>query len=142
MIEEKEKGQPIPQWNTPLWEKTDNVIGVKPTFDVICSVCFASRGIRTNMVMRRSRIHTVTDIRMHYGIKEFRPYAFDVAYKCPDCGWYMVFGVAVDATYALHIRELRGGKSDYVLPLEYWDDDERVAKQLEALGYFGGGGSW
>ena len=139
---ENNKSEIEKQLNTPLWEKTDDAMGIRPTWEIICTVCSVHRGAHVPMVLRRSRIHQVSDMRIHFGTQVYRPFAFDQAYKCPDCGHYIVFGVAVDTAYALKIKEKRGGKADFLLPEEIWDEDERVKEQLEALGYFGGGGKW
>lgn len=130
------------QFETPLWQKTYDELGLKPTFKIYCATCDLARSVKVEMVMRRSRIHNVADMRVHYGTHTYRPYAFDIAYKCPDCGRYIVFGVAVPTEYALKIKELRGGESDFLLPEEIWSENEQVAKQLAALGYYGGGGTW
>lgn len=125
--------------NKALWERTNDALGIRPKFPVFCQICLAAHDKRVLMVLRRSRIHRVADIRMIKGIEEHRPYAADMAFKCPECGWYTVFGVAMDPTHAQLVIAMREGKHDFVLPEEIWADDDRVREQLEKWGYFGGG---
>lgn len=126
----------------PLWQKTDDEVGLVPTFPMTCPFCLNARGKKSEMVLRRSNIHRVADMRIRFGIEEHRPYAFDNAYKCPDCGFYCVFGIATDMEYAQKILKKRGNKSEYILPETIWLEDERVKQRLKKLGYWGGGGSW
>lgn len=122
---------------TPLWERTNDPQGIRPTFPILCAIC-SGRDHRSEMVLRRSRIHQVADMRIRRGVDTYRPYAFDMAYKCPECGWYTVFGIAVPTDFAQETIRLREGSTDFFLPEEVWEDDERVQKQLAACGYFGG----
>jgi hypothetical protein len=126
----------------PLWQKTDDAVGLIPTFPLVCPFCLNARGKESHMVLRRSNIHRVADVRIKFGINEHRPYAFDNAYKCPDCGYYCVFGIATDMEYALETIKRRDNKAEYILPEELWDQDERIKERLSQLGYWGGGGEW
>jgi len=60
----------------------------------------------------------------------------DMAFKCPVCDFYCVFGVPMDMEYAQKIQQLRGGTPEYVLPKDDWDEDERIKSKLEKVGYW------
>lgn len=116
----------------PMWRRIEGPQGLEPTFEIKCVFC------GEKMILRRSRLHQVADVRIRKGVEEYRPYAFDMAYKCPRCAWYTVFGVAVPTDYAQEVTQRREGQVDFVLPEEIWEEDERVKRQLSRYGYFGG----
>lgn len=118
-----------------MWEKTDDKVGIKPTQPKYCPICTQS-GIKVEMVLRRSRVHRVADVRALKGVEEHRPYAFDVAMKCPVCDFYCVFGVPTDIEYAQKVIQLRDNNIDFVLPTEDWDEDGRVKEKLAKWGYW------
>lgn len=119
------------------WEKTDDIVGLRSREAIYCPMCKAREpSIKSEMVMRRSRIHTVADLRIANPTDGNRPYAADIAYKCPRCDFYCVFGVPIDIKYALKVLEMRGSKVDYVLPEEVWQEDDRVSRRLAQWGYF------
>ena len=62
-----------------------------------------------------------------------------MCYKCKYCAWFIAFMVEDSPRYLKHVvKKHRKGNSKLV-PVDDWtSDDEKVAKQLEALGYFGG----
>jgi len=116
------------------WYKTDDEKGLLPVKPILCPMCLAY-GEKSEMVMRRSRIHRVADVRIHLKDETHRPYAFDLAFKCPACDFYCIFGVPTDITYAQKIYEMRKGE-EFVLPEEYWANDERVKEKLKRWGYW------
>jgi len=134
--------------STPLtqpasWIETHDRMGLKPAEPVLCPICSIrnlAKGKSTfpSMQLRRSRIHTVPDVREER-LKDgtiVRPYAMDMAFKCPVCDFYCVFGVPMDMEYAQKIQQLRGGTPEYVLPKDDWDEDERIKSKLEKVGYW------
>ena len=118
-----------------LWEKTEDKVGIRPTKTRYCPICTAS-GMKVEMVLRRSRLHRVADVRIMIGLEQHRPYAFDVAMKCPVCDFYCVFGVPTDMEYAQKVIKLRDNSIDYVLPLDEWKEDGRVKEKLAKWGYW------
>lgn len=120
-----------------VWEKTNDIVGLKPKEPIFCPMCKAREpSIKSEMTMRRSRIHTVADVRIANPTNENRPYAMDIAYKCPRCDYYCIFGVPIDIQYAHKILEKRGSKVDYVLPESVWEEDDRVKTRLAKWGYW------
>lgn len=120
---------------TGKWYKTHDEKALRPLRPILCPICHAW-GEDSEMVMRRSRLHRVADVRIHVKSGEIhRPYAFDMAFKCPACDFYIIFGVPVDIKYAQKIYSLRNHE-DYVLPEDYWAEDERVKEKLKRWGYW------
>jgi len=64
-------------------------------------------------------------------------YADDMEWKCKDCGCCQMFGVAITLEQFKKLRESRGYAQTYI-PIEEWNDDKKIKKQLTDLGYFGG----
>jgi hypothetical protein len=64
-------------------------------------------------------------------------YAEDMEWKCPDCGSIQIFGVAISRKQFEAIREARDYTST-LIPIEEWNDNAKIRKQMEDLGYFGG----
>ena len=116
------------------WYKTDDEQGLLPVKPILCPMCLAY-GEKSEMVLRRSRLHRVADVRIHLNDATHRPYAFDLAFKCPACDFYCVFGVPIDIVYAQKIYEIRKGE-EFILPEEYWVGDERVKEKLARWGYW------
>jgi hypothetical protein len=132
MAEEK-----IETVENPCWEQISEPVGIRSRDPIYCPICKAREpSIKVEMKMRRSRIHTVADIRIMNPTDGNRPYAMDVAYKCPRCDYYCVFGVPVDIKHAHKILELRQGKVDFVLPEEVWHQDAQITKKFERWGYW------
>ena len=122
-----------------MWEKTNDEIGLRNTEAIYCPICANCRPPHESiMVMRRSRIHPVPDVRVtrHKDGVIVRPYAFDMAFKCPTCDYFCIFGVPVDGEYAQQIIEKRGNNTDFVLPTLAWEEEQRVKEKLEKLGYW------
>jgi len=124
---------------TQMWEKTNDKVGLREAQPIFCPICANRESpIKSKMVMRRSRIHVVGDVRLQMEEKgeEVRPYAVDLAFKCPICDFYCVFGVPIEIDYAQHVIQMREGQYDFVLPDETWNEEEEVKKRLKALGYW------
>lgn len=130
---------------TNHWEKTNDIVGLKESKPIYCPICLA-RALADNtplsetpkLVMRRSRIHQVADVRLAAYRKEqdIRPYAFDLAYKCPECDFYCIFGIPTEIDYAQGIIKIREGKPEYVLPEETWLGQQVVSNRLSRWGYW------
>ena len=122
-----------------LWEKTNDEIGLRNTEPIYCPMCANRRpAIESILVMRRSRLHPVPDVRMTRNQEGeiVRPYAFDIVYKCPTCDFFCVFGVPTDNAYAQQIIEKRGNNTDFVLPTLAWEEQEQIRDKLKKLGYW------
>jgi len=61
-----------------------------------------------------------------------------VGYKCPTCALVRRWNVAIRPSEFDSLLAIRGGNDVYYPPIEEWTEDDRIAQQLEALGYFGG----
>lgn len=131
-----------------MWEKTNDKIGLRESQPIYCPMCTARALVQgtptdkvTRMVMRRSRIHNVADVRIFNqetkpSEPQKRPYAMDIAFKCPVCDYYCIFGIPIDIDYAQKVIEMRGGTVDFVLPEETWGKNSEVEKKLERWGYW------
>lgn len=130
-----------------FWKLEKN--GHKPNKPIICRCCSGT------MVLRWSKIFAHADY-LHEamrrrdageGVNEFLEmidkfpaaysYAEDMEWKCPDCGGVQIFGVAISLEQFKALRESRGYSFTYI-PIEQWNDNAKIKKQLEDLGYFGG----
>lgn len=119
------------------WDFVDEPIGIRSKEPIYCPVCKAREpSIKVEMKMRRSRIHMVADIRMANPTDGNRPYAMDIAYKCPRCDYYIMFGVPTHIEHAQKILELRGSKTDFVLPELAWQQDNAIKRRLAKWGYW------
>lgn len=121
------------------WERTNDEVGLRPAIDIICPICAnREKPIKSKMTIRRSRVHTVPDVRMQKNEKgeTVRPYAFDIACKCPICDFYCIFGVPSEADYVQEVLQKRQGKMDFVLPEDEWNKDELIKEKLKQLGYW------
>lgn len=138
---------PQPVWETtkpqgivePVWKPTNDEKALEPTRVHYCPICAnADPPTKSKLVMRRSRIHTVADVRIAGRDKGIttRPYACDLAFKCPVCDYYCVFGVPLDMEYAQERIRERDGSIDYVLPDDTWNENGEVKSRLEKLGYW------
>ncbi len=60
----------------------------------------------------------------------------DMAYKCPKCSFWTVFGVPMKKEDAMRVKlEERNGNATFV-PIEEWWGDPVIKKQLKDLGYW------
>ena len=64
-------------------------------------------------------------------------YADDMEWKCKDCGCCQMFGVAITLEQYKKLHEARGYSNRFI-PIEEWNEDEKIAQQYKDLGYFGG----
>ena len=103
-----------------LWEiKKDDKWGAYPRFFLRCYFC------GTELVPRHSVLHKVLKNKSH---------ALDVSYKCPNCDWYVTFGIPITKEEFESIYRARNG---YVYePEEIWQNKEKVKSKLKALGYW------
>lgn len=115
----------------PNWERTFDRHGHKPKFEIKCRFCGG------DMIVRYSKVFSDRDPL--YGVSG--P-THQIAMKCPACAWVCRFNVRDDPEYLEVVINAREGKSLYVPPSEDWldsdSDDEKIARQLAALGYIGG----
>ena len=105
------------------WERVQPV-GHKPTFKVECPFCKIDMAVRYSYVF--------PDGNLIYGLTG--P-ANQIAMKCPECGFHQRFNIMDDKDYIQSLYDSRG-KSHYS-PVDEWEDNEKIKKQLEALGYWG-----
>jgi len=122
-----------------LWEKTDDKYGLRPKEPLYCPLCACRKPpIESQLVMRRSYIHSVPDIRVTFAEKgsTVRPYAADMAFKCPRCDFFIVCGVPLEMEYAQKVIALRDGKENFILPVDEWDENAEIKSRLKALGYW------
>ena len=108
---------------TSKWERTNGPDGYRPKFPITCRYCEGP------MVMRFSEAD----------FDKGRPPQNHIGYKCPECAWIARFEIQDDKEYLLETVRRRGGALHFVPDMDAMGgDDERIAKQLEALGYMGG----
>lgn len=143
------------------WEMTDDYIGMKPKFRVICSDCmwddfFSLLGqLKLESCYFTDVLNTAWqrvafrfkngdyDMRLREAFCSPLPtigekaYHNDMHYKCckkEGCDRVKVFGVPIDKEYYNELVKRRGGK-ERVQPRDQWEEDEEMKKQLEGIGY-------
>jgi hypothetical protein len=138
--------------NTALrWDRTNDVQGHKPKWNIECVHCkytvdnpwmalkyiwyyfFNKQRLKPMpMALRHSTLTGDKD-------SEGRD-ANIMCYKCPRCAWFITFYVMDDSSYLSEIRDkYREGYRKFIPSIDDWSDEsEEIARQLEALGYFGG----
>jgi hypothetical protein len=143
------------------WEMTDDYIGMKPKFRVICSDCmwndfFSTLGQFTLEweSFSKALIETWARVKHRFRAGEFdmrlreafcsplptigeKAYHNDMHYKCcksDGCDRVKVFGVPVDKEYYEELMKRRKGEAR-VQPRDQWEEDEEMKKQLEGIGY-------
>ena len=142
---------------TPGWERTNDIQGHKPKFDIICGRCVRSLDKHTKMQIRHSVLKLSDDAQKEIYYKECPPEepwepnreAFDtevdlnvMAYKCPHCAWFIRFYVQDDMEYIQEVFKKRNYRPKFI-PL--WETDvideeeqKKIGQQLESMGYWGG----
>lgn len=119
------------------WDEVEQPIGLQSKEPIYCPMCKAREpSIKVEMVMRRSRIHMVADMRIANPVDGNRPYAMDMAYKCPRCDYYCMFGVPTSIEHAQNILKLRDSKVDFILPEDAWKENDKIKKRLAKWGYW------
>lgn len=62
-----------------------------------------------------------------------------ICYKCPVCAWIVRFDVGDDEDYLFSVLKMRGNAMHFQPDASEWiGESEKMARQLEGLGYFGG----
>ena len=139
------------------WERTNDILGHRPTFDVICVRCETSLGRKTKMQVRHTGLKISKAAQMEMYFKEHPPEEpweikkepFDhevnlhlINYKCPHCAWFIRFQVPDTREYLQEIYKKRQYNLKFV-PL--WETDEMseeelksIERQMVALGYWAG----
>jgi len=142
---------------TPAWERTNDIQGHKPKFNVICGRCKQSLGTETKMQIRHSVLRLSVNAQKEIMFKEHPPKepwepdkeTFDpeinlniMSYKCPHCAWFIRFYVQDSREYIQELFKKRQYSIKYI-PL--WETDEmseeelkEVERQLVAYGYWAG----
>ena len=142
---------------TPGWERTKDIIGHVPKFDMKCVRCKVSLGKDTTMQLRHSGLRLTLNAQIEMYNKthpqekpqppredEFDPDGSQhgLAYKCPYCAWFIRFHVSDDVEYLQELYK-RWDYSTKFVPI--WETDEisddeqkKIEAQLESLGYWGG----
>ena len=114
------------------WVRTNDKVGVKPTFPVICHHC------NEKMFFRNSELCSVQ--KNAYGFVRVVQ-IIKVMYKCIPCAqvyWFYVEHPYVDNDYWTEVLKWRNNHPLYVPPISEWSDDVKVQRRLKALGYIGG----
>jgi len=111
----------------PLWNRTDDIYGHKPEFEIKCRHCGQDMPVR----------HSTIAVQKTRGDEDVA--LNQICYKCKYCAWFITFTVEDSPRYLKRVvKKYRKGNNKLV-PVEDWtSDDEKIAKQLESLGYFGG----
>ena len=67
-------------------------------------------------------------------IRESGGFAMDIAYKCPKCDWFVIFGVVIPEDKAKHLKKKMQNKQ--YIPEDIWLHSEKVKERLESWGYW------
>jgi len=139
------------------WERTNDILGHKPKFDVICVRCKESLGRETKMQVRHTGLKISKNAQAEMYYKEHppeEPWAPNkeesdpelnlhlFGYKCPYCAWFIRFQVPDTREYLQEIYKKRNYNIKLV-PL--WETDDMseeelksIERQMVALGYWAG----
>lgn len=142
---------------TPGWERTNDIQGHKPKFEVICVRCKASLDTTTKMQIRHSVLRLSPNAQKEVLFKDHPPEEpwepekeeFDpdinlniMSYKCPFCAWFIRFYVQDAREY---IQELFRKRQYSIKFIPLWETDDMseeelksLERQLKALGYWAG----
>ena len=109
-----------------LWETTHDAQGLKAKFKVMCFRC------KEEMLYRNSLIGSET---LGGNTYDSTIMVMRVHFKCPSCRMIETFYIPMERKYYLEVLEHRRGRTVHYPPISQWEDDERVRKRLESLGY-------
>lgn len=98
------------------FEVSEGYVRVRPKKKLICPICGS-------------------ELKPHHLGNIHRPYkglAIDVHYKCPNCRFFVTFGVPISLELAKKLKKWQG----YFF--EWWDeeDEEKIRERLKRLGYW------
>ncbi len=124
-IKERNVSDTVQYPKVKLWSRTDDEIGHVPEFEVKCFHC------GDKLTLRHSTIHYHPEESHATGLNQ-------ACYKCPTCAWFVRFNVIDDREYLEKVHEIRGRRGKIPSKSEWSEENEDIARQLEALGYFGG----
>jgi len=123
-IQEKNVSDGVSYPNVQLWDRTDDELGHTPRFDIKCYFCGSA------MTLRHATSHYHDKEECKRGLNQ-------MCYKCSKCAWFVRFNVTDDKEYLQKLHEIRG-KKGHIPTIKEWSEDEEIARQLEAMGYYGG----
>lgn len=127
------------------WNLAKN--GHEPSEPIKCPIC------GHNMRLRWSKVQSHNDIAMELFFRrpdeqkskyllsifdevEMPSWVNDMAWKCPECDFWCLFGVPMKKDDATRIRlEERNGEAMFV-PVEEWWEDPIIKDRLQSLGYW------
>lgn len=136
------------------WEMTDDAVGMRPKFMVICEQCILNFFFHWVDVLQGDIVEALREILQRLNHGEFnmplretfcsplptigeKAFHNDMHYKCcksDGCDLVKVFGVPIDEEYYNELMKRRGGQQR-IQPKEEWVADKDLKKQLEGLGY-------
>ncbi|KKL71341.1 hypothetical protein LCGC14_2095880 [marine sediment metagenome] len=114
------------------WIRTNDAMGFKANFDVICHHC------NEPMFLRGSELKLENENAVGFPKVAM---ILRVMYKCIPCAqvyWFHVSRPYIDADYWNKVMKWRNMHPMWVPPPETWSEDARVQKRLKDLGYIGG----
>ena len=143
------------------WERTNDILGHKPKFDMMCVRCKVSMGMDTKMQIRHAGLKISANAQMEMYYKEYPPMYHSgypsilfyktvnqpwepkketsdpeinislFAYKCPHCAWFIRFQVPDDLGYLQEIYK----KRNYSLKLvPIWEEDDIDEEEQKKIG--------
>ena len=115
---------------TPRWDRTEDIQGHVPKFNIRCFHCNMPMTLR-HSVIAISTADTALDEDNDANI---------MSYKCPRCAWFIKFNVIDKKRYLKKvIKKYRKGYRKFIPTCDDWSDESKeIKKQLSALGYWGG----
>ena len=130
-----------------MWELTEN--GHRPVQPLKCPFCGSL------MKLRWSKVQAHDDIAMElfyrrpdedtnktkYLLKifdevEMPSWVNDMAWKCPICSYWCLFGVPMKKDDAVRIRKEKRNECSTWVPVEDWWEDPIIKDRLRNLGYW------
>lgn len=115
---------------TPRWERTYDIQGHKPKFQIRCFHCEMPMSLRHSVIIDPAMAtanEEDTDLNV-------------MSYKCPRCAWFIRFNVLDSNRYLKKvIKKYRKGYRKFIPSIDDWSEEEElIKKQLAQLGYWGG----
>ncbi len=108
---------------TPRWDRTEDIQGHTPKFNIRCFHCDIPMALRHSVLpdpATNSALDEDNDANL-------------MSYKCPRCAWFIRFNVIDKKRYLKKvIKEYRGGYRKFVPTCDDWSDEsEEIKKQLD-----------
>jgi len=109
----------------PNYILTYDLLGIRNKHPIYCSFC------GTEMIIRNTQLDwsgEIENLNLH----------IDLRFKCPNCDWWITFGIPIPKHYFLYLWQLRKkhGVGRTYAPIEEWKTKNEIKERLKKLGYW------